>query len=216
MAQYTLVIGNKNYSSWSLRPWLAMKVAGIPFDEVRIPLYVDGYLAKIRNYSPAGKLPVLVAGSVTVWESLAILEYLAECHPDRKLWPADAAARGHARAVSTEMHAGFSALRGGMTMNVRSSYPGIGMTPEVKIDIARIDTIWSECLQKYGGPFLFGGFSIADAMYAPVATRFKTYAVTLSGPAARYAGELLALPAMQEWYAAARAETEVIAQYEHV
>ena len=216
MAHYTLVIGNKSYSSWSLRPWLAMKHAGIPFDEVRIPLYADSHLAKIANYSPAGRVPVLVAGSVTVWDSLAILEYLAEHHPEKRLWPAQAATRAHARAVSAEMHAGFSALRSNMTMNVRRSFPGVGMTPEVQADIARIEAMWTDSLTRYGGPFLFGGFSIADAMYAPVATRFRTYAVALSGAAARYADDLLALPAMQEWYAAARAETEVLPQYEHL
>lgn len=215
MAQYTLVIGNKAYSSWSLRPWLAMKHAGIAFDEVRIPLYQGGHQARIAQYSPAGKVPVLIDAGNTVWDSLAICEYLAERHPERRLWPADVAARAHARAISAEMHAGFAALRGNMGMNVRRSFPGIGMTPEVASDIARIEAIWNDGLRRYGGPFLCGGFSIADAMYAPVATRFETYAVALSAPARKYADTLLALPAMQEWYAAARAEAEVLPQYEH-
>ncbi len=214
MAQYTLVIGNKAYSSWSMRPWLLMKEAGLAFDEVRIPLYQEGHDRKIREYSPAGRVPVLVDGAVTVWDSLAICEYLAEQHAEKNLWPAAAAARAHARAVSAEMHAGFAALRGNMGMNVRRSFPGIGMTPEVAKDIARIEQLWADCLQRYGGPFLFGAFGIADAMYAPVATRFRTYAVGLSAAAQRYADLLLALPAVAEWYAAAHAETEVLPQFE--
>ena len=215
MAPYTLVIGNKNYSSWSLRPWLVMKHAGISFDEVRIPLYQGDYKARITSYSQAGRVPVLIAGSVTVWDSLAICEYLAEHHPQAQLWPADAATRAHARAISAEMHSGFQALRSNMFMNVRSSLPGVGMTPEVRNDIARIEMMWSDSLQRYGGPFLCGGFSIVDAMYAPVATRFKTYAVDLSPPARRYTDMMLALPAMREWYAAARAESEVLPRFEH-
>jgi glutathione S-transferase len=215
MAQYTLVIGNKAYSSWSLRPWLAMKHAGLAFDEVRIPLYQDDHLAKIRQYSPSGKVPILVDGGAAVWESLAICEYLAERHPDQHLWPADAAARAHGRAISAEMHAGFSALRGNMGMNVRRSFPGIGMNAEVATDIARIEALWNDSLRRYGGPFLLGAFSIADAMYAPVATRFKIYVVALSGTARRYTDTLMSLPAMQEWYAAAHVETEVLPQYEH-
>jgi glutathione S-transferase len=215
MAQYTLVIGNQAYSSWSLRPWLAMKHAGLAFDAVRIPLFQDDYLAKIGKYSQSGKVPILVDGDTTVWESLAICEYLAERHPDQHLWPAAAAARAHGRAISAEMHAGFSALRGSMAMNVRHVFPGVGMNPEVAADIARIEAIWNDSLGRYGGPFLLGAFSIADAMFAPVATRFKTYAVALSGAAQGYADRLLMLPAMREWYAAALAETEVLARYEH-
>jgi glutathione S-transferase len=212
---YTLVIGNKAYSSWSLRPWLAMKQAGLAFDEVKIPLYADGHADKIRRYSPAGKVPVLVDGAVTVWDSLAICEYLAERHPEKRLWPADAAARARARAVSAEMHAGFAALRGNMAMNVRRSYPGLGRTPEVAHDIVRIGEIWSSALRQYGGPFLFGEFGIADAMYAPVATRFCTYAVALGADAQAYAERVLALPAMRAWYAAAAAEREMLPQFEH-
>ena len=215
MTRYTLVIGNKAYSSWSMRPWLAMMQTGLAFDEVKIPLYADGHAAKIRKYSAAGKVPVLIDGATTVWDSLAICEYLAERHPDRQLWPADAAARAHGRSISAEMHSGFVALRTNMGMNVRRSFPGIGMTPEAAADIARIGDIWNDCLRRYGGPFLLGEFSLADAMYAPVATRFKTYAVTLPGAAQRYAEMLLALPAMRDWYAAANTETEVLPQYEH-
>lgn len=215
MAPYTLVIGNKAYSSWSLRAWLAMRQSGLEFIEVRIPLYQDGHVAKIRGYSAAGKVPVLIHGATTVWESLAICEYLAERHPEKNLWPADSIARAYARSISTEMHAGFSALRSTLGMNVRRILPRAGVSTEVANDIARVESVWNESLRRWGGPFLLGGdFTIADAMFAPVATRFKTYSVALSASAQRYANTLLALPAMQEWYAAAASETEVLAQFE--
>ena len=153
-----LVIGNKNYSSWSLRPWLAMKVLGLAFDEVRIPLYGPGSKEQILRYSPAGRVPILRDGETLVWDSLAILEYLAERHG--QLWPADAAERAKARAVSAEMHSGFAALRQHMSMNTRKRYPGKGRTPEALADVARIEAIWSEAR----GPFLFGGFTAADAV----------------------------------------------------
>lgn len=212
----TLVIGNKAYSSWSLRPWLAMAHAGVAFEEVRIPLYAPGSDAAIRRYSPAGKVPVLIDGPTTVWDSLAILEYLAEMHPDRMFWPADRAARAHARSVCAEMHASFTALRTRMPMNVRRRLPGRGRAPEVERDIDRIVSIWSDCRARYGGDgaFLFGRFSIADAMYAPVVTRFHTYAVTLTGAARDYADRMLSLPALRRWYAEAAQEAEVIAEYE--
>jgi glutathione S-transferase len=211
---YTLVIGNRNYSSWSLRPWLALRVAGISFEEVRIPLYVPGSKQQILRHTPAGKVPVLVAPEVTVWESLAILEYLAERHPEAWLWPADAAQRAHARAVSTEMHAGFAALRANLTMNMRKTFPDYPATPEVMADIARIQTIWTECLNRSGGPFLFGTFGNADAMFAPVVTRFITYSVNVDAACARYMAAVRALPALDEWYAAARQEAEVLPQFE--
>jgi glutathione S-transferase len=211
---YTLVIGNRNYSSWSLRPWLALRVAGISFEEVRIPLYVPGSKQQILRHTPAGKVPVLVAPEVTVWESLAILEYLAERHPEAWLWPADAAQRAHARAVSTEMHAGFAALRANLTMNLRKTFPDYPATPEVMADIARIQTIWTECLNRSGGPFLFGTFGNADAMFAPVVTRFITYSVNVDAACARYMAAVRALPALDEWYAAARQEAEVLPQFE--
>ena len=214
MAPYTLVIGNKAYSSWSLRAWLLLKHAGIPFDEVRIPLYQDGHVTKIRGYSAAGKVPVLLHGATSVWESLAICEYIAERHPDKQLWPADVTARAYGRSISTEMHAGFVALRSAMGMNVRRIFAQSGMSTEVANDVARIEAIWNDSLKRYGGPFLLGAFSVADAMFAPVATRFKTYSVALSASAQRYANTLLALPAMQAWYAAAALETEVLPQFE--
>ena len=159
-------------------------------------------------------MPVLIDGGVTLWESLAICEYLAERHPDKRLWAEDATARAHGRSISAEMHAGFAALRGNMTMNVRRVLPRKEVSAEVAADIARIEAIWSESLRRYGGPFLLGAFSVADAMFAPVATRFKTYAVALSAASQQYADRLLALPAMQDWYAAAAAETEVLPQFE--
>ena len=214
MADLTLVVGNKNYSSWSLRPWLAMRQAGIPFDEVRIALYQPGSKARLLQYSPAGKVPVLIDGPVTVWDSLAILEYLADKFPQCRLWPEDRAARAHARTISAEMHAGFARLREHMSMNLRRSLPGRGRTPEVDAEIGRITRMWLDCLGRYGGPFLFGAFGAADAMYAPVAGRFTTYGVALPPPCQRYVGALLALPALQEWYAAARAEAEVLPQFE--
>ncbi|MCK9193169.1 MAG: glutathione S-transferase family protein, partial [Nevskia sp.] len=176
-----LVIGNKNYSSWSLRPWLALKVAEIPFEEILIPLYQADSKARQLAFSPAGKVPILVDGAVTIWDSLAILEYVAEQYPDRGLWPRAIAARAHARSVSAEMHAGFAALRTAMPMNCRATLAGKGHTPEALADIARIAAIWGDCRARYGndGPFLFGAFSNADAFYAPVVTRFLTYGVAL-------------------------------------
>jgi glutathione S-transferase len=200
-----LVVGNKNYSSWSLRPWLALKVLGIPFDEKRIALYGPGSRDEILRYSPAGKVPVLHDGATVVWDSLAILEYLAERHP--QLWPRDAAERARARSISAEMHSGFPNLRNHMSMNVRKSHPGKGRTPEVLVEIERIRAIWAQAR----GPFLFGGFTAADAMYAPVVLRFRTYAVEAEK---RYMDALLALPALQEWIEAAQAEPESIPQFE--
>ena len=215
MTRYTLVIGNRAYSSWSLRPWLLMKQAGIAFQEVRVALYEGDYRNTIARYSPAGKVPVLVDGDVVVWDSLAICEYLAERHPDLHLWPADVSACAYARAISAEMHSGFQALRTNLPMNVRRSFNNVRIEPEATADIARIDAIWTEGQRRFGGPFLCGAFSIADAMYAPVATRFRTYGVAVSEPARHYADMLLALPAMREWCDAAHAEPEVLVQYEH-
>jgi glutathione S-transferase len=198
-----LVIGNKNYSSWSLRPWIAMKVLGIAFQEKHIALYSPGAKEEILLESPAGKVPILVDAGVRVWDSLAILEYLAEKHP---LWPSAREARAAARSISAEMHSGFPSLRNHMSMNVRKRYPGKGRTPEVLAEVKRINSIWSEAK----GPFLFGAFSAADAMYAPVIFRFRTYEVTVDNRA--YYDAMLALPAMKEWIAAAERETETIPQ----
>jgi len=209
-----LLIGNRNYSSWSLRPWLGLKQAGIAFDEERVALFEPGYKERILRHSPAGKVPVLVDGDLVVWDSLAIGEYAAERFPAAGIWPADIRARALARAVSAEMHSGFSALRTAMPMNVRGRYPGCGRSPEVDADIARVCAIWADCLRASGGPFLFGTFSYADAMYAPVATRFVTYGVELGATERAYVEALHALPAMQAWCRAAADEPEVVAAYE--
>jgi glutathione S-transferase len=203
-----LVIGNKNYSSWSLRAWLALKVLGIPFEEKRIPLYGPASKAAILEHSPSGKVPCLVDGATAVWDSLAILEYLAERHPS--LWPADAAERARARSISAEMHSGFPNLRQHMSMNVRRRYPGKGRAPEALEEIRRIEAIWSAAR----GPFLFGGFTAADCMYAPIVLRFRTYEVELRGAARSYYDALLVLPAMQEWIGAAERESEAIEKFD--
>jgi len=209
-----LIIGNKNYSSWSLRAWIALKQLGIPFEEERVALFEPGYKARILKYSAAGKVPALIDGTTVVWESLAIGEYLAEKFPALAVWPADPQLRAQARSVSAEMHAGFSALRSRMPMNIRSSHPGKGHSPEVDADIARITTIWGDALAFSGGPFLYGGFGYADAMYAPVVSRFLTYGVALDAACASYVERVWNLPAMLEWRTAALAETEVIAEDE--
>jgi glutathione S-transferase len=208
----TLIIGNKAYSSWSMRPWLAMRMAGIDFDEIVIPLRQPDSKERISAHSPAGQVPVLRHGDRVVWESIAILEYLNELRPEAGLWPGEAGARAHARAIAAEMHAGFVALRRNMPMNVRATKPGRGVTPEVADDIARITDIWCDCRSRYrdGGAFLFGPFSNADAMYAPVVTRFETYGVALDDVCRAYCDTILALPPMRAWYEAARAEPWVI------
>jgi glutathione S-transferase len=212
----TLVIANRNYSSWSLRPWLALKEAGIPFRESRIPLGTVRTREEISKVSPSGRLPVLLDGNLAIWDSLAICEYLAERQPT--LWPAEPTARAMARSISAEMHSGFVALRANMPMNCRTLVPGAGRTPEVDRDIGRILGIWEDCRSRHetSGPFLFGRFSIADAMYAPVVWRFRTYAVELPPVAKAYSDTMQRLPAMQEWLDAARAEAEVLPQYETV
>ena len=211
-----LVIGNKNYSSWSLRPWLLLKQAGIPFSEIRVSLYTEESRAQIKRYSPSGKVPALLDDGVTVWESLAICEYLADKFPNKQLWPADRIARAEARCVATEMHAGFAALRQHMSMNCRQHLPGKGRTPEVLRDISRITVLWNDCRARFGDNdhFLFGKFSIADAMYAPVALRFVTYDVELDPVSAAYVKTIAALPPIRQWVAEARAETEVIPRFE--
>ncbi|WP_197329415.1 glutathione S-transferase family protein [Ralstonia syzygii] len=211
-----LVIGNKNYSSWSLRPWLLARQASIPFEEIRLRLGSEGFAAKIRRCSPAGRVPVLVDGDLTVWDSLAICETLAERFPRARLWPEDPKARAHARSICAEMHAGFTALRGQMPMNVTAVLPGLGWNIAVQRDIDRIAQIWTELRQKYAaeGPFLFGHFTVADAFYAPVVSRFATYGVRLPELAKTYADHILNLPAMQEWIEGARGEHDFLADDE--
>ncbi|AOJ82294.1 glutathione S-transferase [Burkholderia savannae] len=209
-----LVIGDKNYSSWSMRPWVLMKHFAIPFDEVMIGLRLDDTTARIRAHSPSGKVPCLVDDDGgAVWDSLAILETLAERFPQYALWPRDPAARAQARSVCAEMHAGFGALRSDMPLNVRESHPGRGATPAALADVERIDELWRTCLAASGGPFLFGEFSIVDAMYAPVVLRFKTYEPPLSAEASAYAARVAELPAVREWIEGARGETRVIDIY---
>lgn len=218
MTSLTLVIGNRNYSSWSLRPWLAMKQFDLPFSEIRIPLYTSESSDQIRQYCPLGngKVPILIHESRIVWDSLAIFEYLTEMFPERSWWSGTYAARAVARSICAEMHAGFLALRHQMPMNCRAHLPDIELPSEVQQDIDRITTIWQNCRQTYGGkdPFLFGRFTIADAMFAPVVLRFRTYGVALDETSQTYADAILALPAMQEWLQAAQAETETIAAFE--
>ncbi len=212
----TLVIGNKNYSSWSLRPWLFLKHHGIPFEEVRIPLYREDSPSRIAVYSPAGKVPVLVDGDITVWDSLAILEYLADRFPETAGWPGAPSARAKARAVSAEMHAGFQSLRTHCGMNCRRPPVAKELPEAVQKDVARIARIWQDCREQYAkdGPWLFGRFTIADSMYAPVALRFHSYRLD-AGPAAReYVDTVLAHPAMAEWIEAGKAETETIPAFE--
>jgi glutathione S-transferase len=207
-----LAIANKNYSSWSMRPWVLLTQAGIAFEEIQLKFSDSGKVVGIEPYSPTHQVPVLIVDGEPVWDSLAIGEAVAELFPDKRLWPADPRARQIARSICAEMHAGFRKLRGAMPMNIRASLPGKGMSPEVQQDIDRVVEIWESCRARYGkgGELLFGQFSVADAFYAPVATRFLTYAVTLPPAAQRYADALLALPAVRDWMAQARRESEFV------
>ena len=196
---FTLIIGNKNYSSWSLRPWLVLKALDIPFVEQLQPFVPNGSHDAFRAFSPTGRVPLLVDGETRVWDSLAIVEYVAEAHP--QVWPADKPARAFARAISAEMHAGFAALRNTCTMNCGLRITLDTITPALQADLDRIDEIWCEGLSRFGGPYLAGAaFTAADAFFAPVALRLQTYGLTLSPPAAAYAERLLALPALKQWY----------------
>jgi len=201
-----LVIGDRNYSSWSLRPWLAIKQAGLPFEEIIIRLRDSGTKVEILKYSPSGKVPCLIDGDTTVWDSLAICEYLAEIAPS--LWPSDRATRAEARSISAEMHSGFGGFRHSMPMEIHASKPYDGRTAEGAADIVRIIAIWENCLSRFAqrGPFLFGSFSIADAMFAPVVWRFLTYAVELPPASRTWVETMCELPAMQEWRAGALVE----------
>jgi glutathione S-transferase len=207
-----LILGNKNYSSWSLRPWIAMRHASLSFDEEVIPLYERGSRERVLKYSPTAKVPVLLDGDMTIWESLAILDHLAEKFPKAELWPADPKARAHARAVSAEMHAGFAPLRKHCPMNMRRVGRKRELTAEVAADVRRIEEIWTDCRARFGagGPFLFGRFGAADAMYAPVVSRFASYAIGVGAAAEAYMAAMMALPAWQEWRAAGVAEPWVM------
>lgn len=213
MTEMTLYIGNKNYSSWSLRPWLAMKQAGLSFREVLIPLDQPDTQTKIKAFSGSGKVPFLEHGSVGVWESLAICEYAAELRPQLLLWPEDPAARAHARAVATEMHGGFAELRRNLPMDIRSRWPERNRQSHCAAEIERVVGLWREARERFGkagangkGDFLYGGFTIADAMYAPVTTRFVTYGVKLDPTSMAYIDAVTSLPTMREWAEAAKQE----------
>ncbi len=210
MSSPTLVIGNKNYSSWSLRPWLALRKAGIAFDEVKVLLDKPDTKQKILAHTPAGKVPALVTGGQTVWDSLSICEWAAEQAPN--LWPKDAVDRAHARSISAEMHSGFMALRAALPMNIRATGRRVPSTPELEADIARVLDIWAGCRAAHGdkGPWLFGAFSIADAMFAPVATRLRTYGIALDDTAKAYIDTLFADPDFKEWLTEAEGEEDML------
>ena len=213
----TLYIGNKNYSSWSLRPWLLLRHAGIAFEERRLRLFSDDFAQTVARISPAGRVPVLVDDGFAVWDSLAIAEYLAERFADRQLWPADPHERARARFICAEMHAGFAALRSAFPMNVEAHLPRIRPEPSVRTDVERIDGMWTELRARYAerGPFLFGAFTVADAFYAPVVLRFRTYEPPgLSAATTEYMAAMLALPALRDWIEAACAEHEFLPQDE--
>jgi glutathione S-transferase len=216
----TLVVGNKNYSSWSMRPWLAMRASRIPFEEVFIPLYTDNKADKDRilSFTRSGKVPALIDGDVTVWDSLSIIEYLAERFPEAKLWPQDRAARAHARSISAEMHSSFLPLRNECGMNLHRPIRAVTLTADAQANVARVVQIWTECRERYGklGPFLFGAFTAADAMYAPVVHRLRTYAIKVAPQAQAYMETMMALPAFAEWTRAGLAETLLIEKFETV
>jgi glutathione S-transferase len=203
-----IVIGNKKYSSWSLRPWLALKQTGTAFEEVVIALDMDDTAQNIRRHSPSGRVPALVDGALTVWDSLAICEYLNEKFPQAQLWPADAAQRARARSVSAEMHSGFMNLRNDCSMRIVEERPAAKLRPETQAEVSRIVDIWGDCLQASGGPFLFGKKPcIADCFYAPVVSRFRTYKISAPPQAQAYMEAVWGWPALQEWVSGARAET---------
>ena len=213
----TLVIGNKNYSSWSMRPWLALRVGGIAFEERFIPLYASpADKQRILDITPAGKVPALIDGDVTVWDSLAIIEYAAERFPKAGLWPANPASRARARSISAEMHSGFSALRSECGMNLHRRIGAKALSNNARADIARIQELWTDCRRRSAGegPFLFGSFTAADAMYAPVIHRFQTYAIEVTSPVQEYMDAMMALPAFRQWTEEGLAETLVIEKFE--
>jgi len=214
-----LVIGNKNYSSWSMRPWLALRANGITFEEIFIPLYTgEADKQRILGFTHSGKVPALIDGDVTIWDSLAIIEYVAERFPQARLWPEDRASRAHARSISAEMHSGFMALRNECGMNLHRPIRAVGLSADARANVARIQQIWIECRERHGklGPFLFGSFGAADAMFAPVVHRFRTYAIPVAEEAQAYMETMLALPAFQEWTRAGLAESLVIERFENV
>jgi glutathione S-transferase len=212
-----LVIGNKNYSSWSMRPWLALRANNIPFEEIFIPLYTgEEDKKRILGFTNSGKVPALIDGDVTIWDSLAIIEYVAERFLEAGLWPDHRASRAYARSISAEMHSGFPALRNECGMNLHRPIGAIALSADAHADIARVQQIWTECRERYGklGPFLFGSFGAADAMFAPVVHRFRTYAIPVLPQVQAYMETMMALAAFREWTRAALAETLVIDKFE--
>jgi glutathione S-transferase len=209
-----LIIANKNYSSWSLRPWLVMKQFNIPFEERVIPLFEGNYRLEILQVNQAGKVPALVDQDFLIWDSLAIIEYLADKFPDKGIWPKEMKKRAWARSVSAEMHSGFSELRTALPMNCRRDKKSDKLA-ELQPEIHRIQQIWNDCLEEFGGPFLFGPFTAADAVFAPVVIRFKGYGVELAEESAKFSKSILALPAVQEWVEAGRNEPWIIEKYEN-
>lgn len=203
-----LIIGNKRLSSWSLRPWLAMKHFAISFEEILIPLDMPETTASILKYSPTAKVPVLIDGDMHIWDSLAIMEYMNEKYPEKQMWPKDVKARAHARSISAEMHSGFSDLRKYLSHDIQKNYSTFDSSP-AKEDIERVKAIWTECLAKYKGPYLFGEFSIADAMFAPVCNRFVSYAVKLEGPVKAYVETMRGNPSHKEWITEGLKETYI-------
>jgi glutathione S-transferase len=210
-----LVIANKLYSSWSLRPWMVLSAFDIPFEEITIPLRQPDSKSRLLEYSPSGKVPALIDGDVTVWESLAIIEYLAEKFPERAIWPRDGKARAHARSIANEMHGGFQALRQGCPMHLGARFATPPLTDALKSSIDRVEDIWSEARNRFatGGPFLYGAFSAADAMYAPVVTRFESFQIPVREATRTYMDAVQAHPAFIAWRNAALAETWVIPDY---
>jgi glutathione S-transferase len=214
-----LVIGNKNYSSWSMRPWLALRASNIAFEEIFIPLYTgDADKKRILSFTHSGKVPALIDGDVTIWDSLAIIEYLAERFPQARLWPEERAQRAHARSISAEMHSGFAALRNECGMNLHRPVGAIALSADARADIARVQQIWSACRERHGqsGPFLFGSFGGADAMFAPVVHRFRTYEIAVGPEVRRYMDTMMSLPAFAEWTSGGLAETLIIEKFETV
>jgi glutathione S-transferase len=212
----TLIIANKAYSSWSLRPWILMRHFKIAFDEIVVPLAQDNTRAELLRYSPSGKCPSLSDGDITVWDSLAIIEYLAEMYPEKPLWPKARAARARARSLAAEMHSGFMGLRGLLPMNMRRAVKKVALTPEASADVARLEQAFQQTRETFGraGPFLFGDFSAADAMFAPVVNRLHIYDVAVTPATRAYMDAIMALPTWQEWHAQAQTEPWKITKYE--
>ncbi|AOY90332.1 glutathione S-transferase [Marinobacter salinus] len=216
MSLNRLVIGNKNYSSWSLRPWLLLREFGIPFSEVKIPLYAEGSKETLLRYSPSGKVPAFCHENITVWDSLAICEFVADLYPEKNIWPPKLEDKALARSVSNEMHSGFFAIRNSLPMNCRKQMVFHPMTESLKSEIDRVCEIWRVCRSRHSekGPFLFGEFSIADAMYAPIVLRFNSYGITVGSTESEYMSTVLSLSSLKEWIAEGVAEKEFLADCE--